>query len=457
MSTEATENQGALAKSEALLAETGRMARVGGWELDVETLAGVWTTPLFDIFELPEGETSPWEDAVDFYHPEDRPIILAAVQEAIDNGVPFDLELRAFTAKGNLVHARTNGKPVFVDGKVVKVSGFLQDITERVENQAALAKSEALLAETGRMARVGGWELDIETSERRWTEPMFEIFELPEAETPPWDVAMNFYHPEDQPRLRAALQEAREQGQPYDLELRATTAKGNPICVRTNGKPVFVDGRIVKLSGFLQDITQRAQQAEVLQAAFIDTIEAMIRAIETRDPYTATHQRNVSRLAAAIAEGLGLPSETIKGVTFGAMIHDIGKISVPSQILNKPGKLSDLEFELVKAHSVVGFEIISEVEYPWPVAEIVLQHHERLDGSGYPNGLRGTEISPLARIVAVADVVEAMSSHRPYRPSLPIEAALDEITQNRGTRYDADVVDVCVRLFREEQFGFEGS
>ena len=130
---------------------------------------------------------------------------------------------------------------------------------------------------------------------------------------------------------------------------------------------------------------------------------------------------------------------------------------MPSQILNKPGKLSDLEFELVKAHSVVGFEIISEVEYPWPVAEIVLQHHERLDGSGYPNGLRGTERLHLARIVAVADVVEAMSSHRPYRPSLPIEAALQEITQNRGTRYDADAVDICVRLFRAEQFGFEGT
>ncbi len=180
----------------------------------------------------------------------------------------------------------------------------------------------------------------------------------------------------------------------------------------------------------------------------------MASTVENRDPYTAGHQLRVRDLSVAIAEQLELGPDVIRGVTYGAMIHDIGKMAVPAEILNRPGKLTDLEFEMIKAHPQVGAEIISDVEFPWPVRSVVLQHHERLDGSGYPHGLKAGEISNEAQIVAVADVVEAMSSHRPYRAALGIDAALDEITKGRGVLFDTKAVNACIGLFRDHRFEF---
>lgn len=184
------------------------------------------------------------------------------------------------------------------------------------------------------------------------------------------------------------------------------------------------------------------------------TIEALATVTETRDPYTAGHQRRVTRLACAVARELGLPADRVAGLRVMGLLHDIGKISIPAEILSKPGKLSEIEFTIIKSHVQAGYEIIKEIRFPWPVAEVILQHHERMDGSGYPQGLTGPDIMLEARILAVADVVEAMVSHRPYRPALGIEKALEEISKNRGILYDADVADVCVRLFGEKQFSF---
>jgi putative nucleotidyltransferase with HDIG domain len=174
--------------------------------------------------------------------------------------------------------------------------------------------------------------------------------------------------------------------------------------------------------------------------------------VETRDPYTAGHQRRVADLARAIAAEMNLKSEQLDSVRMASMIHDIGKISIPSEILTKPTHLTDLEFNLIKTHSDSGYNILKDIEFPWPVANIVLQHHERMDGSGYPQGLKGSDILLEARIIAVADVVEAISSHRPYRPALGIEAALEEIEKNKGILYDNTVTDACLRLFREKSY-----
>jgi putative two-component system response regulator len=182
------------------------------------------------------------------------------------------------------------------------------------------------------------------------------------------------------------------------------------------------------------------------------TIQAIAFTIEKRDPYTAGHQARVSQLAVAIAQKLGLPPDQIEGLRLGAMIHDLGKISVPAEILCRPGRLSVTEFMLVKSHPEVGAEILRQVEFPWPVMEMILQHHERMDGSGYPKGLRGDEILLEARILAVADVVEAMASHRPYRAALGIDKALDEIRSGSGRLYDPDVCDICLRLFETEAY-----
>ncbi len=209
----------------------------------------------------------------------------------------------------------------------------------------------------------------------------------------------------------------------------------------------------------LHDITgrllieeERIQHACRLQSNLVDTIQAVAMAVEKRDPYTAGHQRRVADLSAAIATEMGLDEDHILGIRLGGMIHDVGKIYVPAEVLNRPGKLSDSEFNLIKNHPDIGYEIIADVQFDWPIADIVRQHHERLDGSGYPQGLKGDEIALEARIIAVADVVEAMASHRPYRPAKPLDSALEEIEINKRRLYDAEVVDACLRLFREKSF-----
>jgi PAS domain S-box-containing protein len=193
---------------------------------------------------------------------------------------------------------------------------------------------------------------------------------------------------------------------------------------------------------------------ETLRKTLGATIQAMAVTVETRDAYTAGHQRQVANLARAIATEMGLSKGQIEGIRMAAVIHDIGKISVPAEILSKPGRLNDLEWGMIKTHPRVGYDILKTVEFPWPVAQIVLQHHERLDGSGYPQGLSGEEILLEARILAVADVVEAMASHRPYRAAHGIDEALEEISQNRGILYDPEVVDACLKLFSEKKLGF---
>jgi PAS domain S-box-containing protein/putative nucleotidyltransferase with HDIG domain len=211
-----------------------------------------------------------------------------------------------------------------------------------------------------------------------------------------------------------------------------------------------------------RDITRRKEaDAELkdsrdrLEKALAGTVQAMSRTIELRDPYTAGHQRRVGRLSDAIARELGLPFAQVEGVRMSGDIHDIGKIYVPAEILSKPGHITEVEYSIIRNHAQAGYEILKTIDFPWPIAEIVHQHHERLDGSGYPAGLTRDQILLEAKIISVADVVEAMSSHRPYRPAHGIDAALAEIEMFRGKRFDESVVDACLRLFREKRFVFE--
>ena len=212
------------------------------------------------------------------------------------------------------------------------------------------------------------------------------------------------------------------------------------------------------------DISERIRAAREVQKSmerWRKAVEGIIRSmaltLEMKDPYTAGHQQRVTSLVTAIAQEMGFAEERVEGVRMAAMIHDIGKISVPAEILSKPGVITEIEFNLIKTHSKTGYEILEGIEFPWPIAQMVLQHHERIDGSGYPNGLSGNDILMEAKILGVADVVEAMASHRPYRPSLGIEKALDEISKNRGILYEPDVVDACLKIFRERRFRFDES
>jgi putative nucleotidyltransferase with HDIG domain len=197
------------------------------------------------------------------------------------------------------------------------------------------------------------------------------------------------------------------------------------------------------------------KQHSELQKTMEGVIFAVSAVVESRDPYTAGHQRRVAELARAIAGEMGLSEWHMKGMHIIGLLHDVGKIAVPAEILSKPGKISQFEFNIIKGHSQIGYDILEKIEFPWPVAKAILQHHERLNGSGYPEGLSGQEISLEARILSVADVVEAMSSHRPYRPALGLEMALKEIKQQRGILYEREAVDACLRLLQNSQFAFE--
>jgi putative two-component system response regulator len=198
---------------------------------------------------------------------------------------------------------------------------------------------------------------------------------------------------------------------------------------------------------------QRAQHA--LQQSLKSTIVALASTMELRDVYTAGHQRRVSELAAAIATEMGLPDKQIEGITIGAALHDLGKMMVPLEILSKPGRLMPIEYQLVQSHAQAGYDVLKPIDFPWPIADMVQQHHERLDGTGYPHGLRDNEITLEAKVLAVADVVESMMSHRPYRPGLGIDVALAEIEKGKGQIYDSTAVDACVKLFREKGFKFQ--
>jgi len=208
---------------------------------------------------------------------------------------------------------------------------------------------------------------------------------------------------------------------------------------------------------YRKNLEQKVEERTAeLQETLEGTIYALTKTVEYRDPYTGGHQQRVSDLASAIAKEMGFPEDKIMGIHMAGGLHDIGKIAIPVEILSKPGRLSKTEFELIKNHSQVGYDILNPIKFPWPVSQIVLQHHERMNGSGYPNGLSGKEILIEAKILGVADVVEAMASHRPYRPALGIDKALGEISINKGKLYDVEVANVCLKIFKDKKFEFDG-
>jgi PAS domain S-box-containing protein len=265
------------------------------------------------------------------------------------------------------------------------------------------------------------------------------------------DIARQHYvNPEDRRKLKEMLE---EYGFTKEYETQNYRKDGSIIWTSLAMQAVRDDkGQIMYYDGIAEDITNRKENVERMRKALGATVQAIAMIVETRDPYTAGHQRRVADLARSIATEMKLPVDQIDGIRMAAAIHDLGKISVPAEILSKPTKLTALEFSLIKTHTQSGYDILKDIDFPWPIARMVLEHHERMDGSGYPNGLIAEETLLESRILAVADVVESMASHRPYRPALGIDAALKEIEKNRGALYDTGAVDACVRLFQEKGF-----
>lgn len=343
-----------------------------------------------------------------------------------------------------------------------------EEWNQRKRAEEALQKSEAQLANAVNMANMGHWELDIASGMFTFSDSFYAIFHTNAREMGGYqmsvaDYAKRFVHPEDAPMVGEETRKALETDDPdfnryIEHRMLYTDGGVGHIAVRFF---IVKDGRgkTIKTYGVNQDITERKraeeernQFVERLRKALRGTVQAVAVMVETRDPYTAGHQRRVSDLARAIANEMNLSRDQIDGLCTAATIHDIGKISIPAEILTMPRRLTDIEFSLIKTHAQSGYDILKDIEFPWPIARMILEHHERLDGSGYPNGLTGENILIESRILMVADVVEAIASHRPYRPALEIHVALEEITRNKGTHYDPDVVEACLRLFNEKGY-----
>jgi PAS domain S-box-containing protein len=448
-----------LKKSQRLLAETGRIGKVGGWEFDIDTGKQTWTEEVYNIHEVDLTYDPTVEKGIHFYTPASMPIIERAVQRVIEHGEPYNVELEIITAKGNLRSVNAIGK---ADLEHRRIYGFFQDITERRRAEddlkEALEKYRSLAAYVDSIYLV-----DRNCTFLFMNEKHLKRFGLLLEEVVGKKYG-EFHSEEDAKRLAADVNEVCQTGNPITKEHRSE--RDGKFFLRTF-TPIIgkdSDGKISQVAVISKEITHIKLAEKKLQdtlnslrRAVNTTIQVMVSAVETRDPYTAGHQIRSADLARAIATEMGLSPEKIDGLRMAGSIHDIGKLSIPAEILSKPTKLSEIEFSLIKEHAQRGYEMLKDVESPWPLAEIVYQHHERMDGSGYPRSLKGEEILIEARILTVADVVEAMASHRPYRPGLGIAAALNEIEQNSGTLYDNAVADACLRLFREKGFKLEGT
>jgi PAS domain S-box-containing protein len=282
-----------------------------------------------------------------------------------------------------------------------------------------------------------------------------EVFGYTREEMIGKDVFDIYVSPDDYEKFQ---HEIRQKGSVKDYEVKLrNNFEVEMDCLVTSSVWRTKEGSVLGYQGIIRDITKQKQDRETLKQTLENlrktmkgTIQAMADTVETRDPYTAGHQQRVAQLSRTIAEKMGLSETQTEGIYMAGIIHDLGKISVPAEILSKPGQISEMEFNLIKIHPQAGHDILEKIEFSWPIAQIVLQHHERMDGTGYPNGLAGEDILLEARILAVADTVEAMASHRPYRPAIGIAFALEEITQNKGLLFDPDVVDACLNLFIEK-------
>ena len=342
-------------------------------------------------------------------------------------------------------------------GVSIRAVGTCQDIAERKRIETALQEREAefrILVEARPqivwITRADGWSIYFN---QHWMD--YTGLTLEESLGHGWNAPI---HPDDRQRAWDAWQQATETAGTYSIESRLRRADGAYRWWLVRGLPQRgANGEILKWFGTCTDIhvlkmaeMEIARYAEQLQIAFMGTVQVATTLSEIRDPYTAGHERRVAEIAVAIGAELGFDARRLEGLRVAGQLHDVGKITIPAELLAKPCKISAVEYRLIQGHSQAGYDVLKDVEFPWPVALMALQHHERMDGSGYPQGLKGEAILFEARIMAVADVVEAMASQRPYRPALGIEAALAEIKRGRGAAYDPVVADACLKLFQEK-------
>ena len=453
----------ALRESESLLSEAQRVARLGHYVYDIT--AGTWTSSpaLDDVFGIDEAYERTVQGWLDIVHEDDRAGMSAYLGEhVLRDRLPFDRQYRVRRISDGRVRW-VHGRGDLVEdseGQLTRMFGVIQDVTQARESRDALERSAGLLEQAERVAAMGSWEWDVATDTSRYSKGWQRIYGVDREEMPNQE-SRALIHPADLSIVDEASRRARDEKLPYRGRYRIIRqTDGEVRHVEVFGRPVIAaNGLVEKVYGASLDVTELVQAEEAvrerevrLQRTLAGTVSALVATVEMRDPYTAGHQHRVAELAAAIACALDWDERRVDQVHLAGLLHDVGKVIVPSEILTKPTRLSDAEFQLIRSHSAAASEILSSVEFDGPVGLAILQHHERLDGSGYPSGISGDEVIPEARVLAVADVFEAMVSHRPYRPALPLDSATEELRQGAGRLYDASVVSACLQLI---DAGFE--
>ena len=441
--TERKRIETALRESEAQLRESQRVARLGHYVYDIPS--GMWTSSeaLDEVFGIDAAYVRSVEGWLSVIHPDDRAAMATYLQEhVLRDRLPFDREYRVQRiVDGGVrwVHGRGTLEEG-ADGELSRMFGVIQDVTDERASRRALEKTTRLLEEAERLAHLGSWEWDMTTDVATYSKEWQRIYGVDTGEISQED-SLGLIHPSDRSKVVAESEKVRSSGLPYRAEYRVIRrSDGAERNVEVFGQPVRDEhGVVTRVWGASLDVTDRvaAQDAllesqQRLRRTLSATVAALATTIEMRDPYTAGHQHRVAELSAEIGQFLGWEDERVDDVRVAALLHDIGKVVVPVEILTKPGRLTDNEFALIRGHAAAAAEILAGIEWVGPVTQAVAQHHERLDGSGYPLGLKAEEIIPEARVLAVADVFEAMVSHRPYREGLPSEVAIAELSGGAG-------------------------
>jgi|GEM_PF-638456 len=463
--TDRIESERALREANERLSVAQRGADAGTWDWDMTTGELSWTREFHELFGLSPDAPATFETWRATLHPDDLEAAEARINDAVERRIPLENEYRIVRPDGTVLWIAARGDMIYDEaGEPRRMSGICMDITARKRAETALRESEERFRGIFDTSPVGITIMDglqqrfLHVNEGFETITGYSARELEDL------TAEDITHPDDWQRERALLETyVRDPDRTtFTIDKRYVRKDGAVRWVQVTGDRLSTgDDSSVVIANVL-DITERVQSrrdlevtTERLRQTLRDTVKAMGTIVELRDPYTAGHEKRVTSLAEAIAAEMDLDEAIREGLTMAGEVHDIGKIAVPAEILSKPSTLTEMEFKLVKQHPTVGHRLVGTIAFERPVAEIVLQHHERLDGSGYPGGLKGDEILLEARILTVADVVEAMASHRPYRPALGLEAALAEVHGGAGTLYDADVVAACDRVF-DAGFSFEG-
>ncbi|MBV1758789.1 MAG: PocR ligand-binding domain-containing protein [Dethiosulfatibacter sp.] len=451
------------------LLESQRIAHVGTWRLNVATNQVVWSEELYKMYGFDStAPVPPYPEHMKLFTPESWNRLSTSLERTKASGVPYELELETVTIDGSNGWMWVRGEAERdSEGNIISLWGAAQDITEHkkaeVELNRIMTQNQRILDNlqdsyfqtnlSGNFIVVNPQAVD-----------MYGYSSASELIGQP--VVMLYADPEDRVRV---LDELKREGALADLITKGLRKDGTTFWVSMNAQFVKDEqDRILGTESLVRDISERVRLIDEIElqrdnlmasnAKLAHMLDQSVKSIskigELRDAYTAGHQKRVQDLSCAIAQQLGLSDDAIKNLSHGALIHDIGKIYIPSEILNKPGKISNIEYQILQTHAEYGYNVVKEIDFPVVIPSMVYQHHERLDGSGYPQGLSGEQIIIESRILAVSDVVEAMTSHRPYRPALGIDAALEEISTYRGQKYDCEVVDACIQLFREKGFQF---